>query len=306
MAKRGSLHYQAKSTLAAMEGFGRSRHADKQAGTDKHFIYSRDTMKTYQHQCGRFIAWVKENCGGVRTLEQAREHVDDYLTHIIGAGWKPASVATSASALAKLYQCSKGDFRPTPPVTRASITRSREKGEYVPDAKMVAVTRTFVLRKCVLKELRPEMLGRDERGYYIAIPAKIDKHGKPHTVYAHAPRTDEGRVRLELAAQTIREALPGNRVFRDWDSRYYSHADRAFGCWERYTEYTREVMERNGGEIPEHDRYVMRNSYDADGISDGLGGTVLSRSALRQCGVDLSHGPFREHLIANHYLYNRG
>ena len=314
MSKHGSLVFQVKSTLAKMEAYGQSKHADKISGRghgDR--IYSHSTMRNYLRESLKFVNFVREHYPETRTLEQARSHVDDYLTHIIDNEWKPASIALAAASLGKVYREPVTNFRDRPAVTRASITRSRgldnTAGRINREVreKLEAVTRTFILRRCDLRNLRPEWMHQDSNGtYFLEIPAGISKGGRPRSIVAYAPNTAEGRERLERAVKIIENTLPGNKVFPHIHSHYYPHSDRAAGCRERYEAYVREVLAQNNGEIPRFDRYTMRNSYDADGESDGLGGTVLSRSALKRCGAELGHGENRESLVAGHYLYNRG
>lgn len=312
MGKKGSPIYEAKTRLEKMAAYGQSKHQDRLNGiSTKDKIYSYGTMKTYQRESLKFVRWCRENHPETRGLDAMRGHVDDYLTHIINAGWKPASISTAAASLAKLYGCSVTDFRDRPRVTRASITKGRGEGKEghispAERARLEAVTQSFMLRNCDLRQLRPEWLHRDDKGIRLDIPIRVSKGGKPRSVYAHTPNTEAGRQRLERAVRTIENTLPGNKVFSKVNSHYYAHPDRAAGCRERYEEYTREVMERNKGIIPSNDRYIMRNSYDKGGNSDGLGSTVLCRSALRRCGEELGHGPHRESLVANHYLYLRG
>ena len=61
----------------------------------------------------------------VKTIEQARAYVDEYLLYLIEIGKSPSSIATTKAALVKVFQTDASAFVETPERTRAGITRSR-------------------------------------------------------------------------------------------------------------------------------------------------------------------------------------
>ena len=110
MRKNKSLVPQVQDVLKAKQRFDKSKHLAKQQGVASDGIYSWSTYENYLAKACRFVKWVKAEHNDVRTLEQARVHVDAYLKHHINNGYSPYTQKAIASALAKLYGCSTKDF----------------------------------------------------------------------------------------------------------------------------------------------------------------------------------------------------
>ncbi|MDL2293098.1 hypothetical protein LJC60_00540 [Ruminococcaceae bacterium OttesenSCG-928-D13] len=288
MRKRGSLQFEANQALENMKAFGRSRDADKKAGVTKDKIYTYKTMRTYQHQAGRFIEWVRgqDENKKTKTLEQSREWVDAYIQHMKDRGDKAASQATAAASLAKLFQCSKSDFAPTDPVRRVDIERSRNE---VPsdnrfseekNRDLVDVCKATGLRRCEVSALRPDWLRGDaQAGFRLSIPPGIAKGGRPR----------ELPIRGETAAkavEVIRRTFAGNRVF----PRVHTHADIHAYRAEYANSYYRELA-RDVRTLHRSERYDCRK--DKAGIH-------YDRAAMKAVSEALGHT--RVSVIASNYL----
>lgn len=128
--KKRGLRFQAQAILKGKLKIGQSKAAAKkaaaQAGTNRlDGIYSWETYHTYEKQTNVFLKWCKENYKNVKTIEDCRAHVSEWL-ELRAKTTRPATVKLGVSALAKLYSCTAGDFRfKAPRASRDDIVRSR-------------------------------------------------------------------------------------------------------------------------------------------------------------------------------------
>ena len=144
------LKMQAKAKFDSIQCFGRSKHEDKLAAaeawekSDKSIskrdyingeirdkIYSVSTYETYAKHNSYFIKWVEDNKpkGEIKTLEDIKRFVPEWLESRIDAGLSAYTIATEAAGLAKLYGCDYRDFCvDLPSRNREDIFRSREWG----------------------------------------------------------------------------------------------------------------------------------------------------------------------------------
>ena len=81
-----SLFQQAYDRLQGMAGYGRSKYEDKKAGVSDRYIYSFNSMKTYQKHVNYFLHWckdseaVRQNLGHTpKSLEDCRAFVETYI-----------------------------------------------------------------------------------------------------------------------------------------------------------------------------------------------------------------------------------
>ena len=81
--RRKNLKMLVNDALQSMCRFGVSRHVCKQEGTDSQYIFSYNSYHTYQQQCHRYCTWLKEFHPEVKTLEDAKLYVNEYLQHLI-------------------------------------------------------------------------------------------------------------------------------------------------------------------------------------------------------------------------------
>lgn len=116
MGKRASLKKQVVDRLDSLQRFGQSKMIAKTQFLDQaraagvcgwipinlKGIYSIETMKSYRKESIGFTDWVKEH-HGVKYLDDAKQHVSDYLRHRIKLGHSAWSLKLVRSALRKLY-----------------------------------------------------------------------------------------------------------------------------------------------------------------------------------------------------------
>jgi len=158
MARRKpSIIYQVLSHLDELKRFGQSKHLAKQQERERcretgerynparvEGIYSYATYAAYKKHCLDFANWARDR-KGAKTLEQAREHVREYLQEHIREGRSAWTVRLKASALAKLYGCNTAGFGvELPKRQRENIRRSR--GEKVRDRDFLRGTKSGYCR----------------------------------------------------------------------------------------------------------------------------------------------------------------
>lgn len=296
--KLGSLRYQAKQIITKMveAGIGQSRHEDKKTGLDRERIYSYPTARTYSYQvCNRYIDWVKEHHPDIRKLDDALKPsvVNEYIHHIKtrggkdDKGHKPASQATAVAAIAKVAGVSKTEFAPTDPVRRRDIERSRyetktdNRFSEERNKDLVAVCKTFGLRRCEVSKLRASWLQQGPEGPFLHLPPKVAKGGRERDIPARG--TPEERAR---AINVIQNTIGDNKVFPKVHSRADIHSYRAEFATRYYNDLARPIEQ-----IPPNERYICRGDR---------AGLVLDKVAMREVAEALGHS--RINVIASNYL----
>jgi len=302
VARRESIIHQVLSRIDELKRFGQSKHEAKQAEKERcraagekwnparvPGIFSHKTCDVYKEHCLNFARWARETYG-CRTLEQAREHVGEWLMRPRERDGGPRSawtVRVEAAALAKLYRCRSTDFGvELPRRSREDIHRSRvarEHDRHFSEAKnrdAVDFCRATGLRRKELIEARWRDVYRGEDG----------------RLYVHVERGKGGRSREVPVLERYRErvwelrerarAEGRDRLFERVPNRADIHGYRREYASERYRELERERRR----EEPEREREVYRRRD----------GREFDREILRQVSRDLGHN--REDVIARHYL----
>jgi len=318
MPKNKSLFRQAKEILSEKLCIGEPKHLDKQAGFANWGIYSWSTYKNYLSSSRRFVNWVKDEHGsGVRTLEQARPHVDAYLRHHIDKGYSPYTQKAIASALAKLYGCSTRDFIPTQPRRRGDITRSRKgrdgksddsdirsdevktgKNKFKANAskngkskngksksrfsesknqEFVDFCRATGLRRSSIEKLKGGNIGYDKSIGRHVIVGITGKGGRPIV----AP------ILCDKAVERIKNTPIGQPVWENVPTNADIHSYRADYCKTIYEMYARPIAD-----VPKNERYYCRGD---------LKGVVYDKQAMAVASRVLGHN--RISVIAGHYLH---
>lgn len=283
-----SLIRQVEEKLVGMMAAGDSKHLDKAVG-DKSItsqkIYSYGTLDAYLQQCCSFVKFVKAE-HKVKTLEDCRPFVNEYIQHSIDAGKSSYTLKLTSSALAKLYDCSSTDFIPTPSRCRENITRSRS--DAVRDAHFSEVRNKALvdfccstgLRRHELAALTGNCLRQDEHGNY-QIWVQSGKGGKSRL----APVVGNSEQILNVV--NLCERAGEGKVFAKIHNGADIHHYR--GC---YAERIYQSQARPISTLQSAERYVCRGSQR---------GTVYDREALRATSHALGHN--RVSVVAEHYLY---
>lgn len=287
--RRKNLRMQANDVLQSLCCFGQSKHAAKREGTAAQGIYSYGTYHTYQQQCHRYCDWLRDVHPGTKTLADARQYIDEYITTMIDAQMSPFTIKTATSSLAKLYQCKTTDFRETPARSRENITRSRKPtvrdnafNETLPEnAKLVRFCCACGLRRNELRALKGTWFieNPDGTAYIDLTHTSATKGGRPRIV----PILPED---IPFVRDVCRSAGDGN-VWSVVHENADVHSYRAVYCRKIYDAYARDVKT-----LPRSERYHCQGDKAGD---------VYDKKAMKIASEALGHS--RICVIAQNYLY---
>lgn len=268
-------------------GFGTKRSTDKMNASTQDKIYSENTFLTYKRQSRYFADWLEKRYPEVKTIEQARAYVDEYLLYLIEIGKSPSSIATTKAALVKVFQTDASAFVETPERTRAGITRSRL--DVKQDSHISNKTKERLSRFTSATGLRrAEMLKIEADDLFF-------KGGKAYLSVTKGTKGGKARI-VEIVGlspgdtKDIVEWIQGQkgRLFPHITKHYDNHHYRAIYARRVYDKYARKEKD-----IPPNERYVMRKDR---------AGEVFDRLAMAVASKNLGHN--RISVIAQSYLYN--
>jgi Site-specific recombinase XerD len=279
--KKGSIVYQAKSTLQEKLKIGSSRHADKALGITHDHIYSWKTYNTYRENACNFAEWARTK-HGCKTLDEAREYAGDYIKGLADGGYAAPTQKVAAAALAKLYGCPSREFGvKTKEAHRKDITRSRGKTKSdrhfseENNKELIDFCRATGLRRSELEQLRSEQLRYDDKtGLY-----SLEVKGKGGRVRISPILSQEAVERIKGA-----DGLVWPRVHAGADV----HSFRADYVATLYKSHARQRED-----IPPKERYCCKGD---------MAGIWFDKPAMRIVSNALGHT--RIDVIAQSYLYS--
>lgn len=278
-----SLRQQVQDKLSPILKPGSSRHEAKKVKEAQNYIYSYQTYNNYKHWCNQFVDWCKENYR-CKTLQEAREHVDDYLRTCM-TKYAASTITSYKSAIAKLYGCSTTEFIATPTRHRADFVRSRKpakRDKHISEEKNADLFR-FVL--CTgLRRSELSMLNGNEYRFHdgvLYVHVRQGKGGKQRD--ARVIGTEED---INFVLQKMRSAGNG-RVFKKIHSAFDQHSVRAAYAARFYKQIARPV-----GTLSHDELYFCRKD---------MKGLVLDKKAMLTVSQSLGHE--RISVIAENYSY---
>lgn len=277
-----------KNSLYQKYSQGYRRPKDKGVHNETPYIHSHNTYKTYLAQCNHFVDWCYAN--GIRTPEDARKNVANYMQHLIDAGKSPWSLNTAISAISKAYGVSNTYWGLNlPKRERASVSRSRYAA--VRDRQMslhkeenkqlIEFCRSTGLRRRELEQLHGDAL----------------LHGTDGQWYVHVTNGKGGKERDVLVIGTNKqiravcdrmEQAGSNLVFQHVHTKLDVHYYRSIYACDLYRS-----IARDPADLPTKEKYICRK--DKAGI-------VYDRQAMSVVSHMLGHN--RIDVIANSYLHN--
>ena len=168
MSNPKSLHQQVNTIIYSQLRFGQSKFKARRDEGTKYpkGIFSHDTFETYMQQCHQFVNWLKgnEELPKVRAIADARKYVGMYLNELKHNDYSAFTVHTTASALAKLFDCRMEDFDvDLDKRERKVIKRSRKEPDPEYERKhqdIVDFYRGCGLRRCEMLRLKGEDVAR--------------------------------------------------------------------------------------------------------------------------------------------------
>lgn len=285
MSKNKSMKYQAQGMLKPMLRLGESRQKAKRKSEDRlhvEGIFSTSTYKNYVTVADRFGRWAKEKFGE-KSLVNCRPYVSEYLKERIAGELSPYTVARDASALAKLYGCTKNDFGvELPKRSRSDIKRSHSKVkefDYEKNKPLLDFISGTGLRRRELKNLKKSNFFTNKGGLFVRVKGK---GGKVRV----AEVNPEYRAAVEARLEGLKE---NDKVFKKGDIpvRTPCHAYRA-----AYAKAYYESIARPVETLAFKEKYICRGDKK---------GTVYDRRALAVVSKLLGHE--RLSVIVDHYLY---
>lgn len=260
-------------------GKGVSRHEN-----DDNSIHSDSTYRTYKKQCYRFADYARET--GCKTLDEARDVVDEYLIMCMERGDSPASVKTYAAALAKLYGCSITDFVKIPSRKRENIKRSRYEVAYdkhiseKTEKALAKFTECIGCRSSSLKKMTGNDLVDDGKGRYGV--RLHEKGGKDRIAIIYHPDP----AIMEEVISAFKKAGSAH-VIPHVHAAYDNHFYRGVYAKNLYEHIARPIEM-----IPPSERYHYRGD---------MKGVILDKRAMRYVSKMMGHN--RIDVIASNYLY---
>lgn len=279
----------ARLRLQAMfkAGFGTKRSIDKVNGVTQDKIYSENTFLTYKRQSRYFADWLEKRYPEVKTIEQAKAYVDEYLLYLIEIGKSPSSIATTKAALVKVFQTDASAFVETPERTRAGITRSRldvKQDSHISnktEERLSRFTSATGLRRAEMLKIEADDLFFKGGRAYLSV-TKGTKGGKARIVEIVGLSPGD--------TKDIVEWIQGQkgRLFPHITKHYDNHHYRAVYARRVYDKYARKEKD-----IPPNERYVMRKDR---------AGETFDKAAMKIASKFLGHN--RISVIAQSYLYD--
>lgn len=284
--KTHGLTYQVRQAMHDMLRIGQSRHKDKQEQeNDRKLsdsgIYSYGSLHKYTDACVQFTRWVKAEHEEVRSIQDCRPFVNDYLQHRIDKGESAWTIKADASALGKLYQCPTTDFIDTPARHRVDIKRSRTKTKQdkhfslTRNADIIEFGKSTGLRRNELRTVRGCYLTAHDDGSYT-----LQIKGKGGRI-----RDLPVRGNIELVVRLCTEAGE-NRVFAKVPKNMDQHSNRRYYAQQLYKDYARPIEQ-----VPYRERYYCRSD---------MKGVIYDRKAMERVSKALGHS--RITVIAENYL----
>ena len=348
MSKNPSLTKQVVNNLNSKMCPGESRHELKSEGKDREKITSWTTFKTYLKHLIYFVKWIKDNSRAIselgrnpRTLDECKPYCHIWIENMLDKGLSTSTVTMCASALAKLYQCSREELGISdliPEQHRADIKRSR--GEAVRDRnfnealtenkKLAEFCRCTGLRRAELGQIRGTDLTEID-GVYCLNVTRNTKGGRVRISEIVGSEDEIKRV-VELCRTAGNE-----KIFPKPNTNADIHGYRAEYAKRVYEKYARRKMNYYHERLIVKDNRVIESYISKDDRADverysylytgrrtkkgvlemrkgyrdvpssfycrrDLKGVIYDRQSLFIASENLGHN--RESVIVEHYLWS--
>lgn len=208
MARKNNIKYLLKTELNKMQAYGRSKFADqmktkterskmKQAGVAfeqyrkidfcKDYIYSKNTMQTYQNEIDKFAKYLSEQGLSKITLEEAEKRVQEYLDFLSNTKKLSAcSIHTAAAALTKVFKTYLWDYtipqRSVSKIERGNLTYMNSETDMISKLetnRVWRINRDYLgMRKRELISLKSKMIKEIDGRVEIHYIGKGGKHNR--------------------------------------------------------------------------------------------------------------------------------
>ena len=343
MARKNNIKYLLKTELNKMQAYGRSKFADqmktkterskmKQAGATfgeykkidfcKDYIYSKNTMQTYQNEIDKFAKYLNELGLSKITFEEAQEKVQEYLDFLSNTKKLSAcSIHTAAAALTKVFKTYLWDYkipqRSVSKIERGNLTYVNSETDMISKLesnRVWRINRDYLgMRKRELLSLKAKMIkeidGRVEI-HYIGKGGKhnrqifIDSEEKEFILSLKEGKNDEDYI-FKKAEVNLASNLHKARELRAkavYENVCNDIAERGDIAEKEYISYIEEVFSEAGKRLKEnlHTPYVTRGE-NRKRLKNGCRKISFNRIAVLfvSCTI-LQH--FRSNVSVENYI----
>ncbi len=289
MSKNGSVTYQISKELLSKCKFGESRNDYKIKGTANKYIFSFNTLKTYQKQIGYMVKWAKQNDIKLKNLDDIKKHADEWLQYCIDENMSAWTLSTRRSALCKLLDVPYSYFKvKIPSRNRGDIKRGRNKDAIrhfseSNNFEQVTFCKCTGLRLSELKRIKGNCLFYNNKVPYLRVTDGT-KGGKKRDVML-CGSTKEIELCIELCKDAGTE-----KVFKKVNENANTHGYRAMYAKRVYDKFARSISK-----ITDRNE-IMCCRKDKKGI-------WYDKNALLLVSRNLGHN--RIEIVARNYLVEK-
>lgn len=259
-------------------------NTSKHSATEKErseYIFSKSTKEIYNRHCSTFVDYLRQNNNVVKTVEQARPFVADFLKSEseTKSAW---TVHSECSALAKAYGCTTKDFGVTLParerqnIVRGTTDYSSHHFSEVKHSDLVNLCKCTGLRRNEVEHLKGTDIQKTSEGFTVHVAGTYAKGGRERTIEVYNRSEDVLR-----ASESLLERFIGKdtKVIDEVPKTANIHSYRAEYAQSLYEKYARPLEELETSE-----KYICRKeaadrSFDREAVqkvTENLGHSRLN------------------------------
>ena len=286
MARQKNIKFQMKQELQKMEAYGRSKHADqiktkeersalKSKGVPfeqyrnidytRDYIYSHNTMKNYQHIADQYADYLKSHDLNKITLEEAKDHVQEYLDYLrYDKELSAQSIHTSCAALSKIFHTTMWEYDiPNRSIsniekgqhTFSDMTKEQQIGK-LEEYPVWNANRILGMRKNELLNLRTDMIKEKNNRIEIEYVGKGGKHNRQ--IF-----TDQKEIEYIRTLKAAKE--PHDRIFdkKEVERTPNLHKARELRCKDVYCRIVADIEKRGAVAEREYTEQIRQSFKDA-------------------------------------------
>ena len=286
MARQKNIKYHMKQELQKMKAYGRSKHADQVKTKEERsklkakgvpfeqyrnidytrdYIYSHNTMKNYQHIADQYADYLKFHDLNKITLEEAKDHVQEYLNYLrYDKELSAQSIHTSCAGLSKIFHTTMWEYdipnRSIAKIDRGQHTfadMSKEQQiEKLAEYPVWNANRVLGMRKNELINLRCDMIKEKDNRIEIEYVGKGGKHNRQ--IF-----TDQKE--MEYIRTLKNDKAPHDRIFNKTEVERTPnlHKARELRCKDVYDRIVADIEKRGAVAEREYTEQIKQSFKEA-------------------------------------------
>lgn len=257
MARIKSIRYIMKSELHNMESYGRSKKQDQdkmreaknkgilinEKDTTKYHIYSKNTMKNYQHEVDRFADYLDDKGKKKISYKEAKNEIQGYLDYLTYDKKLSAySVHTACAALCKVFHTEMKDYdkeqRTISHLVRGNKTYSNNLVEHLKKNHIWRINRDYLgMRKNEIMNLRVRDIKQVGDRIEIHYIGKGGKHNRQIFTLEHEK---------DFILSLKKDKKPNERIFSKQEVQQAKnlHKARELRCKDVYQRVVKDIDSR--------------------------------------------------------------